>query len=106
MYCYFNNGISMVSKSADYVAQDGEVLFNCTPTNAELALAFSGYADAIKEQKIEVLDAEYKSQFAELAQAYATALMANDATTAASIQTDYVILKTKYQVALEVINND
>jgi hypothetical protein len=104
MYCYSNNGKSMRAVAVDYVVAEGEVLFDHTPTNAELALAFSGYTDAIKEQKTEALDAEYEPQFAELAQAYATALMAEDTTTVANIQVDYAALKAAYQTKLEAIS--
>jgi peptidoglycan hydrolase CwlO-like protein len=105
MICYFNNGLSRGTVANDCVAADGEVLFAHEATNAELESAFPGYSEAQKELKIGTLDAEYEPQFAELAQAYATALMAGDTTTAASVQEDYATLKNEYQAALEAINN-
>ena len=49
-YCYFNNGLSFRACDADYVAQDGEVVFQDIPTEEELAAAFSGYQAAIAAQ--------------------------------------------------------
>ena len=46
MLCYSNNGASMRAVDADYVAQDGEVLFPDDASDADLAQAFSGYAPA------------------------------------------------------------
>ncbi|MBP2639001.1 MAG: hypothetical protein H6Q69_2831 [Firmicutes bacterium] len=61
--------------------------------------------EATTDQKLSALDTEYESQFTALAQAYSTAIMAGDTTTAASIQTDYTDLKAQYQTALEAINS-
>jgi hypothetical protein len=106
MYCYSNNGQSMRAVAVDHVVAEGEVLFAREATKAELEAAFSGYSEAQKEEKIKALDAEYEPKFVELAQAYATALMANDTATATNIQADYVALKVAYQSRLEVISND
>lgn len=43
MLCYSNNGASMRAVDADYVAQDGELLFADYPSVADLAAAFPGY---------------------------------------------------------------
>jgi hypothetical protein len=104
MYCYSNNGMSMRAINDDYVAQNGEILFDHEAADAELAAVFSGYSEAQKELRIVTLDAEYEPQFAELAQAYATALMAEDTTTVANIQVDYAALKAAYQTKLEAIS--
>jgi hypothetical protein len=57
------------------------------------------------DKAVDALDVEYEPQFTELAKAYATALMAGDTTTVASVQTDYTALKTEYQTKLEGLKN-
>ena len=56
------------------------------------------------DEKITALDEEYESQFDALAQAYSTALMAGDTTTATEVQEDYATLKAEYTAALEAIS--
>jgi hypothetical protein len=55
------------------------------------------------DEKIAALDAEYESQFTSLSQAYSTALMAGDTTTAADVQADYATLKSEYTEKLGAI---
>lgn len=55
MYCYFNNGMSMLAVADDYQAQVGEVLFQDRPTPEALGEAFPYYAaeqqkSAIRQQ--------------------------------------------------------
>ena len=87
----------------DYTAHDGEVLFDLIATETELAAAFIGYADAIKQHKLDDLDTEYQPQFEALALAYITAVLANDTTTASARQSDYLTLKTEYTTVRETI---
>ena len=47
-YAAFNDGLAVRAVSADYVAADGEVLFDHLPTEAELETAFPGYEAAAK----------------------------------------------------------
>jgi len=103
-YAYSNNGLSMRSVGNESNTTTGEVYFSNEATETELASAFSGYADANKEKKISALDTEYQPQFDALAQAYSTALMAGDTTTATEVQEDYATLKTEYTAALEAIS--
>ena len=45
-YCYYNNGLSYKTVKSTYTVQDGEVLFETTPTEEQLKSAFSGYETA------------------------------------------------------------
>ena len=47
-FAYSKNGLSFRAVDADYVAQDGEVVFTDYATPAELATAFANYSNAIK----------------------------------------------------------
>jgi hypothetical protein len=103
MYAYSNNGLSFRAWDDLNTIASGEVYFDHAPTVAELTAAFSGYTAAVNAANITALDATYQPQFTALAQAYSTALMAGDTTTATSVQTDYTTLKTAYAAALEAI---
>jgi hypothetical protein len=103
-YAYLNNGLSFRAWDDAATIASGEVYFDHEPTTAELTAAFSGYATAVKAAKIDVLDAEYESQFAAITQAYLTALAASDTTTATARQADYATLKAAYTTALEAIS--
>jgi len=74
-----------------------------TATTSTAATTTGGYTEAVKEAQITVLDAEYQAQFNEISQAYLTAVMAGDTTTAAARQTDYTTLRTEYISALEAV---
>jgi len=54
--CYYNNGMSHKSVPSTYKVSTGEVLFLTTPTDAELAAAFTGYIAALKVAKLTELD--------------------------------------------------
>ena len=103
MWIYSENGLSRGRWEDPTNVPNGFVYFDHDPTDNELAEKFSGYTAAAKEKKITALNAEYESQFAELVQAYSTALLAGDTTTAEEVQADYTTLKSEYTAALEAI---
>lgn len=45
-YRVYNNGLSLQNMPADYVAVAGDVMFDHSPAESEIAAAFSGYAAA------------------------------------------------------------
>lgn len=45
-FCYSDNGLSMRAVASDYLAAEGEVLFNHSATMDELTAAFAGYTVA------------------------------------------------------------
>jgi hypothetical protein len=80
------------------------VISSGTATTSAAAVTEIGYVAAVKAAKIDVLDAEYESQFSAITQAYLTALAASDTTTAEARQADYATFKTAYTTALEAIS--
>lgn len=61
-YIYSNNGLSMASKAADYVLEDGEVEFDHEATEAELAAAFTSYETLKTNKSIKQQITEFESQ--------------------------------------------
>ncbi|GMB00243.1 hypothetical protein [Pelosinus sp. IPA-1] len=59
-----------------------------------------------KEQKLVALDAEYESQFTELAKAWATASMCGNNVLSDEIKIEYAKLKEEYNTKQEAIKND
>jgi len=92
-YAYSNNGLSFRCWDDSSTIATGEVYFNSEPTTTELAAAFSGYATAVKSQKISDLNAEYEAKFQSLQLQYCGAYL-NDGTT---VSTKQEALATQYQ---------
>jgi hypothetical protein len=103
--CYYNNGLAYKKVKSTYTVSDGEILFNTTPTIAQLESSFSGYGKAVKVQKSAELDTEYHSQFTTLAQSLGLATLDGNQTIIDGIKSDYAALKTEYQKKLEEITN-
>jgi len=103
--CYYNNGLSYKKVKSIYTVSDGEVLFDATPTTAQLESSFSGYSNAVKAQKSAELDTEYQSQFITLAQSLGLATLNGNQTVIDGIKSDYTALKTEYQKKMEEITN-
>lgn len=59
--CYYADGLQYKTVKSDYVVADGEVLFEQTPTTAELEKAFSGYDNAVLSQTKSTKLAELQS---------------------------------------------
>ena len=104
-YCYYSNGLSSKIVNDLYIVSDGEALFDKVPTSEELKAAFSGYAAALKEQKLTALDDIYQPQFNELAQSLGLATLASNDDTITSIKSDYTALKAEYSTKREEIIN-
>ena len=109
MFAASNNGLSIRAVKDKSEADIGEVVFDILDMSEisedMLKAAFSEYLDAMKSQKLDELDAEYKSEFEKIVMAYNTAIIAGDFTTATTRQTDYATLKTEYATAREAIAN-
>ena len=101
--CYYNNGLSYKTVDSTYTAVEGETIFPITPTTAELTAAFSGYAEAYKQQQVDALDAKYQPQFQELQLAWTAAYMQGDITIADNVKSDYTALRSEYQTNREEI---
>jgi len=109
-YSYSNNGLSFRSWDDSSTIESDEVYFDHEPTVAELTAAFSGYAEAEKNKKLDTLNSEYHPQFLTLKEAYAAAALGNTDSTVITtrqteIQTEYTTLKTALLAAQEAIIN-
>ena len=62
-------------------------------------------AAEIKQAKINALNANYDSQFAELSKSLGIASLADDTNLISELRSEYTSLKTAYAAELEVINN-
>jgi len=111
-YAASNNGLSFRTVNSESDITTGEVYFNVDSpsdvTATELAAAFSGYVAAVKNQKLDVLNAEYHPQFLALKEAYAAAALGNTDSTVITtrqteIQTEYTTLKTALLAAQQSI---
>ena len=109
-YCYQNNGTGWHSVDDDYTAQTGEVLFDHEPTATELSAAFSGYAAAVKSQKLTELNAWLETSKSTVRNSISDLYLA-DGTSAtmdsklSSLQTKYNTLLSSYNTKLAVIKN-
>jgi len=53
-YAYYNNGLEHYVLGDDDIAEDGHVVFDTTPTEAELVAAFPNYL--VKKEEVRLAD--------------------------------------------------
>jgi len=105
MTMYYNSTTGELTSAAPWGNHyyDDEIKTEIFSEWAEVADTYTPTITLTTDEKIAALDAEYESQFTALAQAYATALMAGDTTTATAAQADYTSLVAEYKTALAAI---
>jgi len=109
-----NNGLTFRAVASESDITTGEVYFNVDSpseiTTTELAAAFSGYAAAVKNQKLDAVNVSYNKKFLKLKEDMgAINAYYSDETTReaaiATLRTNYQTLKSELLAAQEAILN-